>query len=268
MKNLKIYLAAIALSVVFSCSKEDENVLDSVQNENFSTFNKNIVVEKEYVALIDKNDPGFLKFIAAVEDNPFIDKYLTADESISLDGAITFAENTVNGFQTGYIAQVINENAEVSGAIYGFKIEEGAIASFPSIANEYALIIEKLNDFETPLNLMNGKITSYDLNYDKKFMEREYVEGDLNNLITFPILSGDLNGNVSSNGWESDCRGGSNGNVSWGECMSCLRGACSNDNDCNDMMIAVDRIAFGAMMPQYSTWSSMGVACVAISWIY
>lgn len=96
-------------------------------------------------------------------------------------------------------------------------------------------------------------------------MIRDFDNGLLVNFDSFQILNNLTHGSI-----EFDCRGGSDGNVSWGECYRCLRGSCNTSVNCRDMTDLVDYLAtrFGMSGLFFNSTTSMAAACVVISAIY
>ncbi|ARN77856.1 hypothetical protein BST97_07485 [Nonlabens spongiae] len=164
------------------------------------------------------NDEDFVNFKNYVSNNSVLTNYFSTDVEMVGDSIIAYDEATELGTIRVYKAILQDSSKNDVGLISGFKILSTMSSSFPTNSRDYAMTLDVLENFESPFNLQDGKITSYDLNYNKKFSERNYVEGQIVSVNTFPILGGIDNSEVSTttNNWEDDCRGGDNGNVSWG----------------------------------------------------
>lgn len=245
MRKQFLFLMVSFMLIMQSCSN-DEQLNQNVNSTNviskFKTQNQNEIDNlKEYL-----------------ETNQIFNQYASVDDLL-FEHVDVNKEDSINVYSI-----IAVKNNVVDGVLLAFRIPENILESFPN-GDKYALLYHKLVDFD--LYETTGLVHSYDLNYNKKFMIRTFDKNEFVSMESFPILN--ITNSTPSN-IEYDCNGGADGNVSWGECYRCLRGACDSDPSCKQMSDIVDYIStrFGIRGVLLISSMSMGAACVAISAIY
>jgi hypothetical protein len=117
-------------------------------------------------------------------------------------------------------------------------------------------------------NTKTGTIKVHDLNYDDYLaVEASVIEEKVVSLTTYPMpeyISRKYNITTDTKTEDAGkhfCDKNHNGNVSFGECFSCLMDVCKADPDCN-------ALCFLANMHKGACTTSMLISCAIIALIY
>ncbi|MDT8346165.1 MAG: hypothetical protein RQ756_00060 [Flavobacteriaceae bacterium] len=242
------YMTIFFVLVFMSCSDE---------------FTDNSQSEALPKSIATHSNVQVMNFYNYIVNNGVASTYLN-DFSIVLSKSFIILEDEIN-----IITLLVEDlNGNPKGVIYGIE-NNSSHESFP-LFNGYAIVYDSFVNYN--FSNKSGNILSYDWNYGNLFQQSEYLNNDLINYSAVDYSTMRLTP-ATPELVESACAGGSNGNVSWGECMTCLRGACSMLDACQSMSDLLDAIsdAFSAansMFGFYNSTTSMGAACIVIASIY
>lgn len=127
------------------------------------------------------------------------------------------------------------------------------------------------------INTKTGTIKMVDLNYDGYTSgQLQVVNGEVKEFLTYPMPEAtkakyaglkkisEINPGARKPHY---CDKNQNGNVGFGECMSCIQQACGGSTTCNAICTIVNIASVFTPIPAQCTLS-MGAACVFISLVY
>ncbi len=155
-------------------------------------------------------------------------------------------------------AGVYNGKKKVVGQLQAIKVRED-YSGLPR-NGRYLMLFKDLRQFNADNS--SGTIRVYDLNYD------EYLSGEavvnnwtVNNYTPFPVPD-QVSAKYNLTGRAAHpCDANGNGNVTFGECFSCMMGACMRDTECRTLCLI-------ANLFQWRCTMAMRLSCRIIAIIY
>lgn len=249
MKKLSIKIAVCAIiltTFTFSCSKDENsnNIKESSNNELLARGSTSDELKLDSFAnyLISQNLLSNANIISIDRNKSFIERVE------NIDVLVLFVNNDSDG-----------------GTIRGIKTSENGKNMIP-LNKEYLIIYEKYSNLNEARNSLT--IESYDWNYNKKFYELEVDNSIKIKEDFFPILDNPVISVV--NGLPSSCRGGEDGNISWGECMNCSTIVCGGDPTCNSICSLVNKLTYiyhlvGGWAGLSGCTATLGIGCIAVA---
>lgn len=135
----------------------------------------------------------------------------------------------IDGVEVINLVEISSDNTKIN--IYrGIKTSDSGKLLISNY-NEYLMIQEKYVNIN--IESLSVKLSKFDLNQRKfKFQEATIVDGTVVNEWMYDLGLGTVQANGSL---PSDCKGGKDGNLSWGECMNCVKSVCSSDPTCDSI---------------------------------
>lgn len=136
--------------------------------------------------------------------------------------------------------------------------------------NKYLIVYDEYSNLNHSTN--TGKVSSYDLNYNVKFNDLSIKNGLVEFDDSFPVSTNPtVDEHYGTNGVPDSCLGGRDGNVSWGECMSCSKEVCHADPTCHSICDAINHISdifgiLGGTGPGCT--ATLAISCIAVAAVY
>lgn len=231
---------------IFSCHKEENDTNDY----NLTSEQKEVLFD-----FLKSND--FRNLPYEIKD---INKELTTVHVIDVEG---------NYVPIIYVFFGLDKN-NPKGLLKAIKLtDENSKRKVLPNNNDFAMLYINLNDFN--FTTKSGGITISDVNYDNfvfltSKIENSKVVDEIFNRVDSNIFVkyGYFKPSITQKTVPDSCHGGTNGDVSWSECMHCLKSICYSSPDCFAIDIAVDVLSTVSGRPPLGTLS-YAAACVYIS---
>ncbi|MEO0896452.1 MAG: hypothetical protein AAFY71_08655 [Bacteroidota bacterium] len=151
-----------------------------------------------------------------------------------------------------------DKEGNLLGFVFGVKIPE-ANQHLLAQNSEYAIIFEDFREYE--ILTKAGKLSTYDWNTNKKVDDIWLKDSKV---IAYEKIDTKSNSFGPSNDIPDSCYGGEDEDVSWGECVSCLRSICFSDPDCANSLVFSDVGGAYVGTPGIGTLA-IGTACIYIA---
>lgn len=214
--------------------------------------------------------------------NELIATFLTSDNFASLKdfvakyGEVNVEESTVRYFEDDASKPILNivlkKDNRLAAIIEVVPISDKNQNILPNNSH-YAMQLVDYSKYE--VETKNGVIKTIDLNYDQYISSNiEVSNAEINSFVTFPMpdeikkkyvdLTMRNEIEVDQNKKYHFCDKNQNGNVSFGECMGCMQGACNGSPSCATMCWLTNVGGIGTSVGGQCS-ISMGAACIIIS---
>lgn len=244
-----IILNILFVFFIFSCSKENNEI------------------EKEFVNIDSKNKEKLFEFLNSEDFKSLPYNYS------EINPILTRVENVMVEEKTVSIIYVYFglEKENPKGLLKAIKLtDKNSERKFLPNSNDFAMLYYDFSEYNFISE--NGKVTISDVNYDNfVFSSFNLKEGKIEKSeirrINYDILS--KYGYIKPNPLRripSSCSGGSNGDVSWSECMNCLQSICYSDSSCLQASYLLDAMGIATGRGRLGELA-FGVSCVYISMV-
>ncbi len=188
---------------------------------------------------------------------------------------ITTYEDKKNNLKVPILNIVFEKNGKKIGVLHAVLMTDFTTNKVLPNNNNYAMILKDLSKYDFEKN--EGVISMRDVNYDneifynynikdKKIIEVEKRKIPRETLAKYGYISKEK----LLAKFPEECSGGDDGNVSWGECYTCLRTVCTSDSQSGGCLEALLLTNFSGAIAGLGPIgdASFAVSCVIIASIY
>jgi hypothetical protein len=188
---------------------------------------------------------------------------------------ITIMEDDLDNIKYTILNVVLEDNGKIMGVIHAISMLQFTKNKVLPNNNNYAMLYKDFSKFD--FDRREGVLTINDLNYDNsEILKVEIGNEEFKRVerkrIDKKVLHkyGYISDQTLAMKFPPSCYGGDNGNVSWGECYSCLRTVCAQDVQNNGCLESLILTNYAGTLAGFGPIGDVGIAaaCVVISATY